>query len=118
MLIPNRRPRIEIVKIHKSCAGKDCSCRVIHKPVKDPTLVIRVEVFPSTYSGNSTRETNFMSFQLRKTTKISLLGSCTPVGNPYPYRIKWTVGKMEYELRVCKLALISELNSLNELFQV
>lgn len=82
-------------------------------------LVLRVEVFQSTYKDNS--EMRFMTLHLRKTTKISLWGSCAPIGssvNPYPYHIRWTLGKMMYELRLSKLVLISQVISLNELLQV
>ena len=49
------------------------------------------------------------------TTKLKLLHTGSA---PYPYRIKWTMRKLCYQLKVSKLSLISGLISLNELFDV
>ena len=109
--IKHGRRRIKVITIHRSYTAKDCSCSVVSKPPEDPSLELCVEVF-----GRGGSE--FLKFCLRKHTKISLVGTSSPIGNPYLYKIKWTLGKIKYSLKVCKLSLISQLISLNNTFKV
>ncbi len=113
--IKHRRRKIKVIKTHQVYAAKDCSCEVVCKPSKEPVLVIRVEVFPSESSDSTVTES--MKFHLGRKTKVSLLGTYA-IGNPYPYHIKWRLGKMRYMLKVCKLSLVSDLIALNDIFQV
>lgn len=108
--IKHGRRRIKVITIHRSYTVKDCSYSIVSNPPEDPVLKLCVEVF-----GRGGSE--FLKFCLRKNTKISLVGT-SPIGTPYPYRIKWTLGKIRYILNVCKLSLISQLISLNDTFKV
>ncbi len=75
--------------------------------------MIRVEVF-SLPSGDSS-VTDFMNFHLPRSKMITIRDT---TGKPYPYCISWSLGKMRYKLKICRLSLVSELIALNHLFQV
>ena len=106
----HRRRKVVVEKIHKTNSVKDCAYTVSHDSGGKPLLLLSAEVFSNVCSS-----TYNVNFRLTQTTKLKLLHTGYA---PYPYRIKWTMRKLRYQLKVSKLSLISGLISLNELFDV
>ena len=102
--IQHRRRRIEVIKIYKTHKAKDCNCSVLHSR-GERILLLDVET-PSCH----------IKFRLRPTTAIHLVGRFTPTSFPYPYQIKWRMGRIRYKLQVNNLSLISALIKLNDQF--
>ena len=101
------RRRAEVVRIE---LVKDCTHSVSKDPSGRPFLMLHVEVFSSGPSG-----TYNVNFRLAQGTKVELEYSGSTIS---PYHIKWTMGRMHYTLKVCRLSLVSNLMDLNWMFDV
>ena len=108
--VKHRRQKIKIEKIRKTNTVKDCTYTVSYDSGGRPSLVLCAEVLSDVSSS-----TYCVNFRFTQRTKLKLLHTGSV---PYPYRIKWTMRKMRYQLRVSKLSLISGLIGLNALFNV
>ena len=104
--IRHRRRRIEVVKIYKTHEADDCKCSVLHSS-GEPILLLDVQT-----------QSCHLKFRLRTTATIHLVGRFTCASYPYPYQIKWRMGRMRYKLRVNNLSLISSIIKLNRQFNI
>ena len=107
--IKHRKRKVEIIKIHKSLAVADCECRISSRDSN--ILLLDVEIVGVNGSYHQT-------FHILKKTIIKLIGKFTDASYPYPYRIKWRMGKVHYKLKVNKLSLTSSLIKLNHQFKI
>ena len=101
------RRRAEVVRIE---LVKDCTHSVSKDPSGRPFLMLDVEVFSSGPSG-----TYNVNFRLAQGMKVELEYSGSTIS---PYHIKWTMGRMHYTLKVCRLSLVSNLMDLNWMFDI
>ena len=108
--IKHRRRNVEVVKIRRTNSVKDCTYTVSYDSEGKPLLLLCAEVI-----SDVSATTYCVNFRLTQRTILRLLHTgCAP----YPYCIKWQMGRMHYQLKVSKLSRISGLISLNGVFNV
>lgn len=107
------RKKSSITRVEASYLVKSWKCDIEYLRCGIPCLVILVEVY-SEHSGRI----DTMQFKLIQDVQVVFLFSCYPLGDPYPYHIRWILSGMLYTLKTNKLDMILKLISFNNIFNI